>query len=346
VIDWSLATRIAGGVAGDPPHRSRPALAEKAARSEQLVSGYTGLVAPGPLPEAELIGREAWVQANVRSMRPMLDPITDRLGEGLGPLGPAMRTGTGLVVAAEVGVLLGLVGRRVLGQYELVLLDAASPARLLFVGPNLDDASRSLGVDDDEFLSWVALHEVTHALQFAGVPWLRAHLSSLVKEVMGSLEVSVDPSRLLRVPTRDDLRTLADAVIAGDLLQLVTRPEQRLLLDRVQATMAVLEGYAEHVMDAAGAQLLPSLPKLRSAMTSRRSSQTGVARLLGRLLGLEMKMRQYELGKRFCDAVVADDGIAGLNRVWDSPEALPTLAELENPALWRARTPVPSVTKS
>jgi coenzyme F420 biosynthesis associated uncharacterized protein len=321
-------------------------LQERASESERLVSGYTGLGADGPLPEAELIGREDWVRANLRSMRPVLDPLTQKLGDGLGPLGGAVRAGTGLLMAAEVGVLLGLVGRRVLGQYELVLLDSAAPARLLFVGPNLDEASHSLGVDDEEFVTWVALHEVTHALQFAGVPWLRPHLSGLIREVIGSLDVSVDPSKLLRVPTRDDLRTLVDTVVAGDLLQLVTRPEQRALLDRVQATMAVLEGYAEHVMDAAGTELLPSLPKLRSAMTRRRSSQTGVTRLVARLLGMEMKMRQYELGKRFCDDVVGAEGIAGLNRVWTSPEALPTLAELENPALWRARTPVPTVTKS
>jgi coenzyme F420 biosynthesis associated uncharacterized protein len=189
-------------------------------------------------------------------------------------------------------------------------------------------------------LRWVALHEVTHALQFAGVPWLREHLAALLRELLGSMEVSLNASRALRVPTRDDLRSLIDAVSSGDLISLVSTPAQRELLDRMQATMAVLEGYAEHVMDAAGPELVPSLPKLRAAMDRRRASPSAPARLLQRLLGLEMKMRQYKLGKAFCDAVVERGGIEALNRVWTGPEAMPTLAELEDPPAWMRRTDV------
>jgi coenzyme F420 biosynthesis associated uncharacterized protein len=192
----------------------------------------------------------------------------------------------------------------------------------------------------------VALHEVTHALQFAGVPWLRAHLASLIRELLASIEVSMDATRLLRLPSSRDLRTLVEAVRSGDLLTLVTRPEQRALIDRIQATMAVVEGHAEHVMDAVGAELLPSLPRLRAALEHRRASRSGPARLLSKLLGIELKLRQYETGKRFCDAVVEQGGVAALNRVWTSPDALPSPAELDAPAAWLARTSVPIVTKS
>jgi putative hydrolase len=100
----------------------------------------------------------------------------------------------------------------------------------------------------------------------------------------------------------------------------------------------VLEGYAEHVMDAVGAEVLPDLPGLRAALDRRRRDRSGLLRVLERLIGLDLKLRQYEQGKAFCDAVVARGGIAVLNRVWAAPEALPTLAELDDAGAWIART--------
>lgn len=334
-------------LAGDPfPGTSRPRLGELAARSETLVSEYSGLRAPAPLPAPELLSRPEWVRANLRSMRPTLEPLAGRLGEGLGPAAPAVRTVAGALLAVELGVVVGYLSRRVLGQYELVILDPEAPSRLLFVGPNLDEAAASFGADEDELLTWVALHEVTHALQFAGVPWLRPHLADLLRELLGSLDVSVDPSALLRIPSREDLRALVDRVSQGGLVELVTTPGQRDILDRVQAVMAVLEGHAEHVMDVVGADLLPSLPRLREAMDRRRASASAPARLLQRLLGLELKLRQYQVGKAFVDDVVDRGGIEALNRVWSGQGVIPTLAELEDPAAWLRRTDVPTVTKS
>lgn len=341
MIDWALTERIAGMVAGEAgAGKARPELAEVSARSELVVSEYTGLRPPAPLPAPELVARPAWVRANLRSMRPTFEHLTHRLGEGAGPAAPVVQAVGGLLLTAEMGLVVGYLARRVLGQYELVILDADAPPRLLFVGPNLDEAARAFGADDDEMLRWVALHEVTHALQFAGVPWLRGHLAGLLRELLGSMEVSLNPGRLLRVPTRDDLRSLVDAVAAGDLISLVSTPDQRALLDRMQATMSVLEGYAEHVMDAAGEEMVPSLPRLRAAMDRRRASPSAPARLVQRLLGLELKLRQYQRGKAFCDAVVARGGIDALNRVWEGPEAMPTLAEIEDPPAWMRRTGV------
>jgi coenzyme F420 biosynthesis associated uncharacterized protein len=348
VIDWTLAKQIAGMVAGEPSGRRVRALDELptvADESEQLVSGYTGLRASAPLPRAEALGRAEWIDANIGGLREMLEPVVGRVGEGFGPFAPALRAGAGLILAAEIGVLFGYLGRNVLGQYELVILDPESRARLLFVAPNLEQAVRAFDADADELVAWVALHEVTHALQFAGVPWLHAHLAQLLRELLANLEVRVDATRALRLPSSADLRGFVQAVRSGDLLTFVAGREQRALLDQVQAVMAVIEGYAEHVMDAVGAELLPSLPQLRSALERRRASRSASARLLARLFGLDLKMRQYETGKRFCDAVVEQGGIDALNRVWRDPAALPSLRELDDPGAWLERTRVPIVTK-
>ncbi|TML26867.1 MAG: coenzyme F420 biosynthesis-associated protein [Actinobacteria bacterium] len=348
MVDWSLTRRIATTVAGQPPPaRPRPELPEVVAESERLVAAYAELHPPAPLPPPELLARHQWIDANLRTMPTLLEPLMAKVGEGAGALAPAIRVGAGTVLSAEVGVLLGYVSRRVLGQYDVVILDPDAPARLLFVGPNLDDAARQLAADPDELLRWVALHEVTHAVQFAAVPWLREHLAGLIHELVDSLDVAFDPARLLRLPSGDDVRAWIDALTGdGDLLSLVTTAQQRQTIDRMQATMAVVEGHAEHVMDAVGVEVIPSLDRLREAMERRRAAPSAPARLLQRLLGFDVKLRQYKLGKRFCDEVVALDGLAALNRVWTDPGMIPTLDELENPRSWLNRTRVPSVTKS
>ena len=274
-------------------------------------------------------------------MRALLDPVMATSSKNLGPLKPALQLGFGLVVSTEVGVVLGYLAQRVLGQYELVLLDEAvedMPPRLLFVLPNLGQAVQSFGAEEKEFMTWVTLHEVTHAVQFAGVPWLHGHMAGLVRELLKSAELRIEAPRKVRLPSGDEIRRILKALRAGDLISIVTSHAERETLDRVQATMAVIEGHAEHVMDAVAPDLLPSLPKLRAAIDRRRRSQSGLSRLMAKLLGLDLKLRQYEQGKYFCDAIVRERGPSALKHVFSSPEALPTLEELRAPEAWVART--------
>jgi coenzyme F420 biosynthesis associated uncharacterized protein len=345
VIDWILAERIAALVAGTGDGDvATNDLAAIAAESETRVVAYTGLRPARPLPQPEGISRRAWGTSNIEAMRTLLDPVLSRAGKNLGPLRPAMQIGTGLVLSSEVGVVLGYLAQRVLGQYELVMLDEAvedRPPRLLFVLPNLGQAVRSFDADEREFMTWVTLHEVTHAVQFAGVPWLHRHVAGLMRELLNSAELRLDAPRKLRIPNGEELRKLVAALRKGDLISIVTTKAERDTLDRVQAVMAVIEGHAEHVMDAVAPDLVPSLARLRASLDRRRRSQSGLSRLLGRLLGLDLKLRQYEQGKRFCDAVVRSGGAAALHHVFSSPDALPTLAELGDARAWLARTATP-----
>jgi coenzyme F420 biosynthesis associated uncharacterized protein len=341
VIDWILAEKIAGYVAGSgdaaPPQSDLAALAGEA---ERRVVAYTGLEPSRPLPPPEGVDRREWVRANVSAMRRMLDPVLERAGAGLGPLRPAVQLAVSVMVTSEVGVVLGYLGQRVLGQYELVLLDespADRPPRLLFVLPNLGAAVKAFSAPEDEFMTWVALHEVTHAVQFAGVPWLQGHVASLVRELLKSAELRIDTPRKLRLPGTGEIKRVAGAVRSGDLISIFTTEAERDTLDRVQSVMAVIEGHAEHVMDAVAPDLLPSLPSLRAALDRRRKSQSGLSRLLAKVLGLELKLRQYEQGKFFCDAIVRAGGTEALVHVFSGPEALPTLAELTDPPAWLAR---------
>jgi coenzyme F420 biosynthesis associated uncharacterized protein len=345
VIDWILAEKIAGYVAGSGDAALPTSdLAALAAVAEQRVIGYTGVTPQRAIPAPEGIDRREWVRANVQAMRQMLEPVLARAGDGLGPLRPAAQIAVGLMVTSEVGVVLGYLGQRVLGQYELVLLEEAPqdrPPRLLFVLPNLGAAAQSFSAPQDEFMTWVTLHEVTHAIQFAGVPWLHGYLGGLVRELLRSAELRIDKPRKLRVPAWADLRRVGGALRSGDLISIVASDAERDTLNRVQAVMAVIEGHAEHVMDAVAPDLIPSLSRLRTALDRRRKSQSGLSRLLAKLLGLELKLRQYEQGKFFCDAIVRSAGTEALAHVFSAPEALPTLAELTEPAAWLTRVGLP-----
>ncbi len=335
MIDWSLAGQVARGIAnlqpaGDPtPYEE---LSGPAAESERLVSAYTGLTAVAPIPEPEAVGRPEWIDVNLRGIAGVLDPVADRMGAKLGPVG----TAASALLAVEAGAISGFLGGRVLGQYEFPVLDPDGPARLLFVAPNLGHAGTALEADPDQLLRWVALHETTHALQFGGVPWLRSYLAGLVGELLGALDV--DPRGLLRLPDLSDLRALLDQVREQGLAFVAVGRERRAVLESAQAFMALLEGYAEHVMDAVGASLLSDLDAMRGAMDRRRTERSGLLRVLERLIGLDLKIRQYQQGKAFCDGVVARGGISALNRAWAGPDALPTPAELDDPLGWLART--------
>ena len=341
MVDWNLAAKVAEGVAGlQPSGDPEPfqALVRPADEAEALVSSYTGLVpSAGVLPVAESIDRKTWIDANLTSIRGVLEPAAAKAAEGAGPLGGVAGAAAGAVLGLQAGAISGFLAGRVLGQYEFPILDPEAPARLLFVSPNLAAAASALDAEPDELLRWVALHEITHALQFGGVPWLRPHLAGLVQELTGAL--SLDPGKLFSgLPGLDDLKGLLDTVREGGVAALMLNPEQRDLVDRVQCFMAVLEGYAEHVMDAVGADVIEDLPQLRTALERRRADRTGLLRLFEKLIGMDMKLRQYEQGKRFCDGVVARAGIDGLNRVWQNPLQMPTLAELDDPGGWLERT--------
>jgi coenzyme F420 biosynthesis associated uncharacterized protein len=312
-----------------------------AAESEKRVTAYTGLQPERPLPPPEGIERREWIQTNIKAMRALLDPVLERASSRVqGPLRPAMQLAVGFVVTTEVAVVLGYLAQRVLGQYELVLLDEStdvSPPRLLFVLPNLGQAVQNLEAEEQEFMTWVALHEVTHAVQFTGVPWLHGYMAGLVGELLGKAELRMDAQRKLRIPSTAEVRRVASALRSGDLITLFTSRAEREIFDRVQAVMAVIEGHAEHVMDVVAPDLLPSLPQLREALDRRRQTQSGLSRLVAKLLGLELKLRQYEQGKSFCDAVVERAGPQGLAHVFSSPEALPSLVELRDPPQWLRR---------
>ena len=348
LLDWDLALRLGRRMAGDgesPLDESEVGATSGEALSKALA--YTTLKPLRPFPEVEVVSREEWLESNLTELAKLLTPTEERLAAGVqmpGPLGPVARRALGAAAGAEAGAVVGYASKRVLGQYQVSLRQEEGVPRMLLVGANLEDAAAKLEVEPGPFLLWVLIHEQTHSIQFGSVPWLRDHLAGLVAELLdsasGGLDVGAIMGRakdLLTPDPRAGLRRILD----GELTRIFAGEKQGEIMDRMAAVMAVIEGYAEHVMDEASADA-PDLAGMRARMDARRAQRTGLADMIARVLGMGAKLRQYELGKRWCDAIAAEAGIEGLDRVWEVPEALPSLAELDDPSAWISRVLAPA----
>jgi coenzyme F420 biosynthesis associated uncharacterized protein len=343
VVDWNLAERLALALSGSGPqwNGSEAELRSESDRAAQLVRRYTGLRPKGQLPEAELVGRAEWARVNLDSFQQLSARVEEQLQERMsgpddGRVSGIQKTIVRAATGAEVGLAVGYLSQRVIGQYDIALIGPARAPRLLFVGPNLSSARARLGVDRDLFLSWIALHETTHAVHFASVPWLREHIGGIAGELFEKAAVEVKPTEILGKLARLNPRELLRSVKSGELATLLLPEDQRKLVDRLTAIMT-LEGYAEHVMDAVGDQLDPGYTDLRRALDQDRERRGLLDSIVAKVLGLEMKLAQYRRGKAFADEVVRSHGIRTLNRAWTDPESLPTPDEIERPDLWVER---------
>ncbi|MFJ3496047.1 zinc-dependent metalloprotease [Streptomyces sp. NPDC086091] len=361
MVDWNLAVATATRLVRPGPEVSRDEaravvaeLRRHAKASEAHVRGFTLLGTEETHDTPVLVvDRPGWVRANVAGFRellkPLLDKMQERRGSGGGAAGSAVLGAVGgKVTGVELGMLLSFLSSRVLGQYETFApaardLPAGSQGgRLLLVAPNIVHVERELDVDPHDFRLWVCLHEETHRTQFSAVPWLRDHLEGEIQSFLA--ETDVDPMTFLE-RVREAAQSLAGGRPEGEeddggrsLVELVQSPGQREILARLTAVMSLLEGHADFVMDGVGPEVVPSVGEIREKFQQRRAK--GASRLDGalrKLLGLDAKLRQYKDGERFVRSVVDEVGMDGFNRVWTSPNTLPTKAEIAKPADWVAR---------
>lgn len=342
VVDWDAAADIAVRMVPAGPtttateaQQAVAELAELAAAAVEPVRNTTSMVADVGEHRAAIVDRPEWIRSNVAGMRELLTPLEDRLPDSAGPAW--LPNTAGRVSAMEFGLALSWVATKVLGQYEAVV-EPGSSNRLLLVAPNIVAVERQLDVPPRDFRMWVALHEETHRVQFGAVPWLEGHFRAEIEALLLEMETS----------GTDALKRLAAAVVAvikvlggapgATIIDAVQTPAQREIFLRLTAMMSLLEGHADFVMDAAGPEIIPSLPQIRARFDQRRQNPSARDGLVRRLLGMDAKLRQYSDGRRFVAEVVAATGMAGFNRVWQSPDLLPTADEIAEPARWLART--------
>jgi coenzyme F420 biosynthesis associated uncharacterized protein len=376
MIDWDTAISTGVRFARQGPQVSladaRAVVAELrglTAVVQQPVRETTGLTSQGDIGPVAVVDRPGWIRANVGGFRVVLEPLAEKLAErsnALPAAGSVFGTIGSRATGMQAGLILAYLSSRVLGQYELFLPPgeggqpasgvngngssngtgangAAGPGasagvgRLTLVAPNIVMVERELGVDPHDFRRWVCLHEETHRVQFTSVPWLRGYVQGMMTEFL--LASDLDAGAILD-RMRSAATAVAGAVRGGEtesLIEAMQTPAQRELLDKLTSVMTLVEGHGDYVMDAVGPRVVPTVEDIREKFSQRRGSAGRLEQIFRRLLGIDLKMKQYEQGSRFVSTVVQEAGMAGFNKVWTSPETLPTRAELANPREWLDR---------
>src|ERR1700761_4004268 len=352
MIDWDVAGSTGPRFARPGPQVSLAEARQTVAELRELsmaverpvreVTGLQSKVAPG---KVAVVDRAGWIRANVDGFRVVLEPLAEQMRQrtpGAPGSGLAMSVGS-RITGAQAGLMLSYLSSRVLGQYELFLPpgtgeNGAEPVgRLTLVAPNIVMGERELEVNPRDFRRWVCLHEETHRVQFTSVPWLRAYVQSQMSEFL--LASELDPGAIFN-RLRAAAEAVAGAVRGGEsesLIEAVQTPRQREILARLTALMTLVEGHGDYVMDAVGPQVVPSVAEIREKFNTRRRTAGRVEQAIRRLLGIDLKMRQYAEGARFVRAVVDEIGMDGFNRIWESPETIPTMAEIADPRAWIIR---------
>ena len=339
VVDWDLAVSTGRRLVPAGPEMSGSdayaVVAELRALAREAVTPVrelTGLIAVEGTAQVAVVDRTAWLDSNVAGFRVVLAPALDQLRDKQAT-SPWVTSVGARVTALQMGGVLAYLSGKVLGQFE-----AFSPnGRLLLVAPNIVAAERALAVPPRDFRLWVCLHEETHRVQFGAVPWLGDHLIAAIHTYLSLADVSAgEAMRRFRAV----LSALVSAVRGADgpsIVEVAQTPAQREIFDGITATMSLLEGHADFVMDEVGPQIVPSVALIRERFDGRRHNPGAMDGLARRVLGLDAKMRQYSEGAAFVRGVVDRVGPSGFARVWEQPANLPTLLEIADPGAWATR---------
>ena len=347
LVDWETVGRLAerrlrrapGGLSSDEITATEPMYAAAMARVVPALEEALAAPLPGIVDRIVVVNRAGWVQANLSTFAELFGKLEGGLLDQLVPRGAglakaSMALANRWVTTRQLGFLLGFMGQRVLGQYDMALLSAeAEPGQLLFVEENIRATAASLGVPVAPFRTWIALHETTHAFEFEAHPWLRPYLAERLERQLGAF------SRSASSLGGDAARAVGRALRGGDghWLERLMSDEQRVLFRETQAVMSLLEGFGDHVMDAVGKDLVPGVETISARFHARRASRTPMERAILRITGLDLKMEQYARGERFVAGIERIAGPVALRRLWDGPDTLPRESELEHPERWTAR---------
>jgi len=352
LVDWPAAERIAverlkatpGALTPEELNATEPLYAAAMERIVPRLSQALGTELPGVVERSGVVDRAGWVHANVSTFAALIGQLERELLDQVIPTGSglakaAMALANRWVTTRQLGFLLGFMGSKVLGQYDLALLTAEStPGKLLFVEENIRQTAATLDVPLDPFRTWIALHETTHAFEFEAHPWLRPYLAERLERQLSLF------GREASGLGREALRSLGRA-IRGDSdgaehwIERLMSDEQRRLFRETQAVMSLLEGFSDYVMDEVGRDLVPGVERISAKFHERRNARRSpFERAVMRLTGMDVKLEQYRKGEAFVAAIAAAGGSEALNRLWAGPEMLPRHGEIDNPSRWLART--------
>jgi coenzyme F420 biosynthesis associated uncharacterized protein len=349
LVDWPEVERMAIGRLRAAPgtldaaelRATEPAYAAAMARIVPALTEALGSQLPGVVERSGVVDRAGWVRANTGSFASLMSKLETGLLDQVMPPGGGLAKATMAlanrwVTTRQLGFLLGFMGTRVLGQYDLALLSAeAAPGRLLFVEENIRATATALGVPIGPFRTWIALHETTHAFEFEAHPWLRPYLAERLERQLTLF--GRDARGLGREAMRGLGRSIRGEAGGEHWIERMMGPEQKVLFKEMQAVMSLLEGFSDYVMDEVGRDLVPGVAQISARFHDRRTRRTPFERAMLRLTGMDLKLEQYKKGEQFVRAIADRRGPTALARLWEGPETLPRDGEIDQPERWISR---------
>jgi coenzyme F420 biosynthesis associated uncharacterized protein len=350
LMNWDrvrdVAFRTSGRAAAMSPwtyRKLQTSYEEMVHRVEDPIAAYTGSHLPDTGAKVSVMGRHEWIEANVANFRDLFDPVEEMYRElalNTTVIVPGLSQLSQLAVSSQIGLLIGYLSRRVLGQYDMSVLgrEPMPSGRLYFVQENIGAVEAELGLPPAEFRTWIVLHETTHAHEFEVHPWVRDYMNNTLRDYLDCILDEVKRASGNGGSATTMVARLFDNLRSGrSLLESVMSPRQQRYMNQLQALMCLMEGYSNHIMNKVGKKIMPHFDDIQKRVESRQKEQGQIEKLFLRLTGLSMKMEQYKLGEKFVDQVVERRGIHFANRAFEGPENLPSMSEVLDPDEWIAR---------
>jgi len=348
-VNWTLAKDVARKTAAQEPDPS-PTEQDKSAVTDviRLADHWLDQATdfPSGVNTSVAWSRAEWIEETMDVWRRLVEPVAEHvvgaMGSALpeeaksmaGPLLGMLGKAGGAMFGTQVGQAVGGLAGEVLTASDIGLpLGPAGKAAL--VPSNVRTFAQGLDVGEEDVLLYLALREAAHQRLFAHVPWLRAHLLAAVEDYGRgtSIDVSKIESKMAEIDPMNP-SSLQDA-LEGGLFEPEKTPAQRAALNRLETTLALVEGWVDEVVGQATDSRMPSASKMQEAVRRRRAAGGPAESTFAALVGLELRPRRLRDASALWGSLRSREGHQTRDAVWAHPDLLPTAADLDDPLGFR-----------
>jgi putative hydrolase len=358
-INWDFALDLARKTVSQQPdpsptQRQKDAVADAVRLADHWLDDTTSF--PSGVTSTSAWSRAEWVVGTADVWKGLVEPIAEGSVQALGgaipeearavtgPMMGILGKAVGAMLASQVGSGLGTLACEVLSASD-VGLPLAPAGRAALVPANIATFADGLDVTEDDVLLYLALREAAHQRLFSHVPWLREHLLGAVTSYAGGIEINAES---IQGRIEEQMRGVdptnpesMQALLEGGLFDLPRSPAQEAALQRLEVTLALVEGWVDEVVHQATAERMPAAAKMREAVRRRRAAGGPAEQTFATLVGLELRPRRLRDASTLWGSLRTRQGIEARDGVWMHPDLLPSAADLDDPLGFREDASAP-----
>jgi putative hydrolase len=358
-LNWDVATDLARKTVAQAPDPSptsaqQNAVADALQLADHWLDEATGF--PSGVTSTAAWSRAEWIVNTMDVWKVLVEPVAlqsvGALGSALpddakaqaGPILGILGRAIGALLANQVGSGLGTLAGEVLSVSDIGV-PLAPAGRAALVPANVATFAEGLDVPADDVLLYLALREAAHQRLFAGVPWLREHLVGAVTAYAEGIEVNVEG---IQQRVEEQMRGIDPSnpeamqqLLEGGMFELPDSPAQKAALERLETTLALVEGWVDEVVGQATEDRMPNATKLQEAVRRRRAAGGPAEQTFATLVGLELRPRRLRDASTLWGSLRTRQGVEARDGVWMHPDLLPTAADLDDPIGFREGASTP-----